>query len=140
MLASNLPNPVSQSDWQISSDLQLSPSKLEARNPQSWAEYQHAKATTKRQEAAHWLARLTGSLVPSESDEAFRAALADGTTLCHLLNVLRPGTIPRIIDRCSNGTGELLQTFENVSNFIAAVPQFTLRCFTASDLEGPGER
>lgn len=37
-------------------------------------------------------------------------------------------------------TGEVIQTFENVSNFIRAAQRFTTEVFSARDLEDCGER
>lgn len=57
------------------------------------------RAVEKRILVADWLQQLTGAVVPTESDEAFRAALSDGVTLCRLLNALQPNTIPRVRGR-----------------------------------------
>lgn len=39
-----------------------------------------------------------------------------------------------------SATGEVIQTFENVSNFIKAAQRFTTEVFSARDLEDCGER
>lgn len=80
-----------------------------------------AKAAGRRAAAAQWLADRTGVQVPHDSDFVFRQALRDGVALCRLLNALRPGAVPRVIDhsaQCSSPTGDVIQTFENVANFI----------------------
>lgn len=55
-----------------------------------------AKAAARREQAAAWVAALTGCTVPHDSDAAFRASLRDGVTLCRLANVLRPGSVGRV--------------------------------------------
>ncbi|KAI3427016.1 hypothetical protein D9Q98_006959 [Chlorella vulgaris] len=81
------------------------------------------KGANRRQLAAEWLTSLTGAAVPYDSDAAFRASLRDGVTLCRLINELRPGSVSKIMDfsqECSSPTGEVIQSFENVANFIKA--------------------
>lgn len=46
-----------------------------------------------RLEAAEWLADTLELTIPHSPDAAFRAALADGTHLCQILNKLKPGTV-----------------------------------------------
>ncbi|KAL4441440.1 hypothetical protein ABPG77_001944 [Micractinium sp. CCAP 211/92] len=122
----------------------LSPSGLRAST--SPGEARSAKAASRRQQAAEWVAALTGCAVPPDSDAAFRASLRDGVTLCRLANVLRPGSVGRVIDytqECSSPTGEVIKSFENVANFIAAVKE-TLgdadACLSTADLEDVAER
>jgi Calponin homology (CH) domain len=94
-----------------------------------------------RRLAAEWILETTGVSVPAHSDAAFREALADGITLCQLLNAVQPGTISRVVDISPTGsTGDVIRTFENVSNFIIAAKRFTAESFSARDLEDEGDR
>lgn len=89
------------------------PLPLQADRPESVQDFAFASAPTgstsvsplfaraqrladKRRLVSEWLGAVTGAAVPADSDEAFRAALKDGVTLCRLLNTLQPGTIPRV--------------------------------------------
>ena len=66
------------------------------------------KATSRRQMAAEWVAAQTGIAVPHHSDAAFRQSLADGVTLCRLMNALRPGAVSKVgmgCRRCSGACG-----------------------------------
>ncbi|PSC77000.1 kinesin KP1-like isoform B [Micractinium conductrix] len=122
-----------------------SPSLRASLNP---SEARSLKATSRRQQAAEWVAAMTGCAVPHDSDAAFRASLRDGVTLCRLANVLRPGSIGRIMDytqgECSSPTGDVIRSFENVANFIAAAKEITggddACVLSASDLEDDEER
>jgi hypothetical protein len=47
-----------------------------------------------RKEAAQWAARLLRDVqLPTDSDQAFRAALKDGTVLSRLMNEVVPGAV-----------------------------------------------
>ena len=50
----------------------------------------------KRRASSEWISLAIGEKVPYETDQAFRAALADGVTLCRLINWVRPGIIPKV--------------------------------------------
>lgn len=97
----------------------------------------------KRLKAAHFInERLPWAEVPHHSDEAFRGALKDGRILCHLLNVLRPGSVFYIHDEPfpETPTQGTITTFENVGNFLKAVRTFTDDYFSAEDLIAPGNK
>jgi kinesin family member C2/C3 len=88
------------------------------------------RAYSKRHAAAEWIKATIGIPIPCESEESFRKELADGVILCHLVNALKPGTIPRILTHDSptiieSTTGDVIQTFENLSNFVAAAQKLT---------------
>ena len=103
------------------------------------------RAVEKREAAAQFInCTVVGPTpVPHTSDEAFRAALADGVILCRLINCLKPGSIPHIMENANGSPGfdEFMQTFENVANFLEAVRRFTPEAvFSAADLEAAGEK
>lgn len=58
------------------------------------------RAASKRRAASEWIGMALGVSVPHETDQAFRRALADGVTLCRLVNWLRPGSIPKVPQGC----------------------------------------
>lgn len=60
-------------------------------------EYKRKRAALKRRTASEWISQALGVAIPHESDQVFRAALADGVVLCRLMNWLRPGTITKVI-------------------------------------------
>ena len=43
---------------------------------------------------------MTGIALPTASDAALRGALRDGLLLCKLLNILRPGILPKVLTPC----------------------------------------
>lgn len=102
------------------------------------------RALSKRQAAADWIAATIGIAIPYHTDEAFRQSLSDGVVLCKLINVLQPGSIPRILETGPidpTNTGEVIQTFENISNFVAASQKLTGETLlSARDLEQSGDR
>ncbi|RMZ52520.1 hypothetical protein APUTEX25_003663 [Auxenochlorella protothecoides] len=104
------------------------------------------RAASKRRAASEWIGMALGVSVPHETDQAFRRALADGVTLCRLVNWLRPGSIPKVVEAMPDGsgtpshaTGDVIQTFENVTNFIRVARDLTGETFSARDLEEGGE-
>ncbi|KAL6771162.1 KIN14B [Auxenochlorella protothecoides x Auxenochlorella symbiontica] len=104
------------------------------------------RAASKRRAASEWIGMALGVSVPHETDQAFRRALADGVTLCRLVNWLRPGSIPKVVEATPDGsgtpshaTGDVIQTFENVTNFIRVARDLTGETFSARDLEEGGE-
>ncbi|KAM0015698.1 putative minus-end-directed kinesin ATPase [Helianthus debilis subsp. tardiflorus] len=80
------------------------------------------------------------------SEEEFRVALKSGLILCHVINKVDPGSVPKVVEGpCDPSTvpdGAALciyQCFENVRNFLVAVEQMGLPTFEASDLEQGGK-
>lgn len=56
------------------------------------------QAAARRRAAAEWVQNITGIALPTASDHAMRAALRDGVIFCTILNTLRPGVLPKVID------------------------------------------
>ena len=55
------------------------------------------QAGKRRRAAADWIESLTGVAVSATSDRHFRESLKDGTLLCQVLNIIRPGCITQVI-------------------------------------------
>eukprot|EP00873_Tetraselmis_striata_P027607 jgi/Tetstr1/447871/TSEL_035181.t2 len=107
-----------------------------------------ADTAARRRMAAEWVSSLTGDSLPTDTDGSFRRHLRDGVLLCRLLNAVKPGTITRIVEECcvDSNTGEVIQTMENVTNFLKSANAVGIPSeyiFSVSDLEeteGGGER
>ena len=69
-------------------------------NPSASNESKAVQAVSRRRAAAEWVESLTGIALPTASDAALRGALRDGLLLCKLLNILRPGILPKVLPRC----------------------------------------
>lgn len=54
------------------------------------------QATKRRRAAADWIEGLTDVAVSTASDKHFRDSLKDGTLLCQVLNIIRPGCITQV--------------------------------------------
>merc|ERR1719458_850150 len=63
------------------------------------------------EEAAQWIQAITGTEVVGD----FFGALCTGEVLCHLMNAIRPGTVPKV-----NEAGMPFKERENISNFLKA--------------------
>ncbi|KAJ0736773.1 putative minus-end-directed kinesin ATPase [Helianthus annuus] len=106
---------------------------------------------TRRYEATSWMRTMIGvvearDLPAQPSEEEFRVALKSGLILCHVINKVDPGSVPKVVEGpCDPSTvpdGAALciyQCFENVRNFLVAVEQMGLPTFEASDLEQGGK-
>ncbi|KAJ0779142.1 putative minus-end-directed kinesin ATPase [Helianthus annuus] len=106
---------------------------------------------TRRYEATAWMRTMIGvvearDLPAQPSEEEFRVALKSGLILCHVINKVDPGSVPKVVEGpCDPSTvpdGAALciyQCFENVRNFLVAVEQMGLPTFEASDLEQGGK-
>uniref|UniRef100_A0A061S3R0 Kinesin family member C2/C3 n=1 Tax=Tetraselmis sp. GSL018 TaxID=582737 RepID=A0A061S3R0_9CHLO len=106
-----------------------------------------ASLAERRSYVVEWIRSITGVQLPSDSDQVFRSKLRDGVLLCKILNAVKPGTITRIVDVniLDSNTGEVIQTMENVTNFLKGVHAVGLPgeyIFSVGDLEddGPTER
>jgi len=105
-----------------------------------------ADTAARRRAAAEWVAGLTGDRLPVDTDLSFRRHLRDGVLLCKLINAVKPGTVTRIVEECcvDSNTGEVIQTMENVTNFLKCAHALGIPSeyiFSVSDLEeGMGER
>ncbi|XP_060667800.1 kinesin-like protein KIN-14G [Ziziphus jujuba] len=109
------------------------------------------EASLRRYEAAGWLRKTAGIVngkdLPAEpSEEEFRLALRSGIILCHVINKVHPGAVPKVVggpcDSAVNPDGAALsafQYFENVRNFLVAVEELGLPTFENCDLEQGGK-
>ena len=70
-------------------------------NPAASNESKAVQAVSRRRAAAEWVESLTGIALPTASDAALRGALRDGLLLCKILNILRPGILPKVLPPCS---------------------------------------
>ena len=66
------------------------------KTPDSGSSARSAQAAYRRKAASEWVEQITGVSLPASSDNAFRRALKDGTLLCKILNMVRPGCITRV--------------------------------------------
>ena len=64
--------------------------------PATSSESKAVQAVSRRRAAAEWVEGLTGIALPIASDAALRGALRDGMLLCKILNILRPGILPKV--------------------------------------------
>ncbi|KAF8394616.1 hypothetical protein HHK36_020830 [Tetracentron sinense] len=109
------------------------------------------EAAFRRYEAAGWLREMIGVVgakdMPDEpSEEEFRLGLRSGLILCNVLNKVRPGAVPKVVEsHCdyvliTDGAAlSAYQYFENVRNFLVAVQEMGIPTFEASDLEQGGK-
>ncbi|XP_042398716.1 kinesin-like protein KIN-14F [Zingiber officinale] len=110
------------------------------------------QAAMRRYEAAAWLRRMVGVVgakdLPEEpTEEEFRLALRNGIVLCNVLNKVKPGAVPKVIEApvvsASQPDGAAVlsafQYFENLRNFLDALEELGLPTFEASDLEQGGK-
>jgi len=92
-----------------------------------------AKAAAKydanaEEEAAEWIQAITGTEVVGD----FFGALCTGEVLCHLVNAIRPGTVPKV-----NEAGMPFKERENISNFLKACRALSVQeyaLFSTDDL------
>ncbi|KAM0064351.1 putative minus-end-directed kinesin ATPase [Helianthus debilis subsp. tardiflorus] len=104
---------------------------------------------TDRYDAARWLRKRVGVVVardlPAEpSEEDFRQGLRSGMVLCIVLNKIRSGSVPKIVNAPSalfytpDSTAQAAY-FENVKNFLTAIEEMGLPTFEQTDLEPGGD-
>jgi len=82
-----------------------------------------------QQKAVEWIEELTGEQVGPD----FHSGLKNGVILCKLLNKIRPGTVPKFVER----PGHVLVERENIQAFIngcAALGVPSQELFVISDL------
>uniref|UniRef100_A0A3B4DKG8 Calponin 1, basic, smooth muscle, a n=1 Tax=Pygocentrus nattereri TaxID=42514 RepID=A0A3B4DKG8_PYGNA len=75
-----------------------------------------------------WIQEVTGRVIPRN----FMEGLKDGVILCELINILQPGSVPRI-----NQPGLNWHKLENITSFIRAISDYGLKphdIFEANDL------
>lgn len=98
------------------------------------------EAAERRFQAASWIQSMVGPLHLSAepSEDEFRLCLKNGIVLCKLINSVRPGTVPKIVELASPIVGigpSAFQHFENVRTFLVSVEEMKLPSFDVSDLE-----
>ncbi|KYM92576.1 PREDICTED: muscle-specific protein 20 [Acromyrmex echinatior] len=81
-----------------------------------------AKIAAKRnpeqeKEAQEWIESILGKKFPP--GETFEEVLKDGQVLCHLMNKLSPGSVPKI-----NSTGGQFKMMENINLFQKALKDY----------------
>ncbi|PPD97381.1 hypothetical protein GOBAR_DD05594 [Gossypium barbadense] len=102
-----------------------------------------------RNDAAGWLRKTVGVVLgkdlPAEpSEEEFRLGLRSGKILCTVLNKIKPGSVPKVLEGPSDSLiipdGAPLSPYqlENLRNFIAAIEEMGIPTFETSDLEQGG--
>ncbi|GAB2281699.1 Kinesin-like protein KIN-14I [Dionaea muscipula] len=108
------------------------------------------EAAARRNEAANWLRKMVGIVaskdLPAEpSEEELRLALRSGMILCNVINRVKSGAVPKVVESPSDCSlipdGAALsayQYFENVRNFLVAAQEIGVPTFEASDLEQGG--
>ncbi|KAK7284405.1 hypothetical protein RJT34_19151 [Clitoria ternatea] len=109
------------------------------------------EASLRRYEAAGWLRKTVGVVggkdLPAEpSEEDFRIGLRSGIILCNVLNKIKPGSVPKVVEGPNDSVIisdvaalSVYQYFENVRNFLVAMEEMGLPTFEASDLEQGGK-
>ncbi|XP_019187557.1 PREDICTED: kinesin-like protein KIN-14L isoform X2 [Ipomoea nil] len=100
------------------------------------------EAALRRYQAIHWLDYLEGPLgIPSQASEReFLACLRNGLILCNVMNKVKPGSVPKIVDNHLPSQSIIwdsqplpaFQYFENIRNFLVAVEELKLPAFEAS--------
>ncbi|KAL9855828.1 Kinesin-like protein KIN-14H [Arabidopsis thaliana] len=105
----------------------------------------------RRYEAARWVRNTLGvvggrDLPADPSEEDFRIALRSGILLCNVLNRVKPGAVPKVVeapnDPLVNQDGAALsafQYFENLRNFLVFVEEMGIPTFEVSDFEKGGK-
>ncbi|GAA0148903.1 microtubule binding motor protein [Lithospermum erythrorhizon] len=109
------------------------------------------EAALRRNEAAAWLRKMVGffggrDLPDQPSEEEFRLGLRSGIVLCNVLNKVKPGAVPKVVEAPADSIVvpdgaalSVFQYFENVRNFLVSVEEMGLPSFEASDLEKGGK-
>ncbi|XP_076908617.1 kinesin-like protein KIN-14L [Bidens hawaiensis] len=104
------------------------------------------EAAFRRFQAAEWLELVVGPLgIPKQpSEQQFISCLRNGLVLCHAINQIEPGSVPKVVEISRFPSQSLTwdsqplpayQFFENVRNFLKAVEGLRLPVFEASVFE-----
>ncbi|KAD5317519.1 hypothetical protein E3N88_17465 [Mikania micrantha] len=104
------------------------------------------EAALRRFQATEWLESIVGPLgIPKQpSEKQFISCLRNGLILCHAINEIEPGSVPKVVEISRFPSQSLTwdsqplpayQFFENVRNFLKAVEGLKLPVFEASVFE-----
>ncbi|KAM0008066.1 putative minus-end-directed kinesin ATPase [Helianthus debilis subsp. tardiflorus] len=104
------------------------------------------EAALRRFHATEWLETIVGPLgIPKQpSEKQFIECLRNGLILCHAINEIEPGSVPKVVEISRFPSQSLTwdsqplpayQFFENVRNFLKAVEGLRLPVFEASVFE-----
>ncbi|KAL1195370.1 Kinesin-like protein KIN-14H [Cardamine amara subsp. amara] len=105
----------------------------------------------RRYEAARWLRNTLGvvggrDLPADPSEDDFRIALRSGILLCNVLNRVKPGAVPKVVEAPNDPLGSqegaalsAFQYFENLRNFHVVVEEMGIPTFEVSDFEKGGK-
>ncbi|MQL89338.1 hypothetical protein Taro_021923 [Colocasia esculenta] len=108
------------------------------------------EAANRRYETVSWLRKMVGFLgtkdLPEKpTEEELRLGLRNGAILCHALNKVQPGAVPKVVENLDSAVlpdGAALsayQYFENIRNFLDALQEKGIPAFEASDLGQGGK-
>ncbi|KAK9075857.1 hypothetical protein SSX86_004186 [Deinandra increscens subsp. villosa] len=104
------------------------------------------EAAFRRFQATDWLESIVGPLgLPNQpSEKQFISCLRNGLILCHAINEIEPGSVPKVVEITRFPSQSFTwdsqplpayQFFENVRNFLKAVEGLKLPVFEASVFE-----
>ncbi|KAL8208536.1 hypothetical protein R6Q57_007948 [Mikania cordata] len=104
------------------------------------------EAALRRFQATEWLESIVGPLgIPKQpSEKQFISCLRNGLILCHAINEIEPGSVPKVVEISRFPSQSLTwdsqplpayQFFENVRNFLKAVEGLKLPVFEPSVFE-----
>ncbi|CAH8357907.1 unnamed protein product [Eruca vesicaria subsp. sativa] len=151
-LASILEDFIKERNIQVSVDVVDSSSKNADETLVGGRDLPADPSDLKRNEAARWLRNTLGvvqgrDLPADPSEDAFRIALRSGILLCNVLNKVKPGAVPKVVEAPNDplvnqdGAAALsaFQYFENLRNFLVVVEEMGIPTFEVSDFEKGGK-
>ncbi|XP_033133656.1 kinesin-like protein KIN-14H isoform X1 [Brassica rapa] len=150
-LASILDDFIKQRNIQVSVDVDSSSKNADETCVAGGRDLPADPSDLKRNEAARWIRHTLGvvggrDLPADPSEDDFRIALRSGILLCNVLNKVKPGAVPKVVeapnDPLVNQEGAALsafQYFENLRNFLVVVEEMGIPTFEVSDFEKGGK-
>lgn len=150
-LASILEDFIKQRNIQVSVDVDSSSKNADETSVVGGRDLPADPSDLKRNEAARWIRHTLGvvggrDLPADPSEDDFRIALRSGILLCNVLNKVKPGAVPKVVeapnDPLVNQEGAALsafQYFENLRNFLVVVEEMGIPTFEVSDFEKGGK-
>ncbi|KFK43213.1 hypothetical protein AALP_AA1G095200 [Arabis alpina] len=150
-LASILEDFVKQRNIRVSFDVDSSSKKTDETCVVEGRDLPTDPSDLRRYEAARWVRNTLGvvggrDLPADPSEDDFRIALRSGIMLCNVLNRVKPGAVPKVVeapnDPLANQDGAALsafQYFENLRNFLVVVEEMGIPMFEVSDFEKGGK-